>query len=321
MKSQMHRIGCRKEITMKFFNRKRYTDPASRYDDPFLDMEPEVPVHEIVPEPQAPQWDCAKVITSEEAAPGTLPVGWYVWVQDDTYYGLKPNELGTGLIASPGFQELPDVRNWLDLPIPAAFEQAEKERRDEAERYFNSELLKELEAKKREAALTSQKFDSRKVIEEFEARKKARRMESIRQQNSVPAMPRVPSRRRTNEVHIRFSDEEYQQMQDRAAASCLPMSIFMRQAILTGEIKADPHRDIFIQEVRNLNAELRGLRGDCGKLGGLLKKAIKPNEEQEAMNPDEWEDLIHNIHALFDLQKVIEKTMVKINGCLSNELQ
>ena len=110
-------------------------------------------------------------------------------------------------------------------------------------------------------------------------------------------------------------------MQDRAAASCLPMSIFMRQAILTAEIKADPHRDLFIQEIRNLNAELRGLRGDCGKLGGLLKKAIKPNEEQASMNPEEWEDLIHNIHALFSLQRVIEKTMVKINGRLSDELQ
>ncbi len=254
----MHRIGCRKEITMKFFNRKRYTDPSSRHDEPLLDREPEVPVHEVVPESQTPQWDCAKVITSEEAAPGTLPAGWYVWVQSDTYYGLKPNELGTGLIASPGFQELPDIQNWLGLPIPASFVQAEKERRDEAKRSYNSELLKELEAKKWEAARTSQKFDPRKVIEEFDARKKAERMQNIAPQNITPVMPEKPNRRRTNEVHIRFSDEEYQQMQDRAAASCLPMSIFMRQAILTGEIKADPHRDILIQEIRNLNCRGSG---------------------------------------------------------------
>ena len=301
---------------MKFFNRKRYTDPISRYDEPSPDMEPEAPVHEVVPEFQTPQWDCAKVITSEEAAPGTLPVGWYVWVQGDTYYGLKPNELGTSLIASPGFQQLPDIRNWLDLPIPAAFEQAEKERREKAKKEapkYTMAMLEEFEAQykaQQKARQMPEKYDSMELNAEFET-----------QQDSVLVSPRVPSRRRTNEVHIRFSDEEYRQMQDRAAASCLPMSIFMRQAILTAEIKADPHRDLFIQEIRNLNAELRGLRGDCGKLGGLLKKAIKPNEEQEAMNPEEWEDLIHNIHALFGLQRVIEKTMVKINGRLSDELQ
>lgn len=320
---------------MKFFNRKRYTDPASRYDDPFLDMEPEVPVHEIVPKSQAPQWDCAKVITSEEAAPGTLPVGWYVWVQDDTYYGLKPNDIGTGLIASPEFQELPDVRNWLDLPIPAAFEQAEKERREKAKKEapkYTMAMLEEFEAqykaqqKARQMptqtpAQMPEKYDPMELIAEFEAQQEARRLQSMNQQDSVPVSPRVPSRRRTNEVHIRFSDEEYQQMQDRAAASCLPMSIFMRQAILTGEIKADPHRDLFIREVHILNTTLQGLRGECGRLGGLLKKAIKPNEEQKAMNPDEWEDLIHNIHALFGLQRLIERTMLKLNGRIDHELQ
>ncbi len=311
---------------MKFFNRKRYTDPVSRYDEPLLDTELKAPVLETVQEPDEEmisQWDFAKVITTEEAVPGNLPVGWYVWVQDDTYYGLKPNETCSGLIASPGFQELLDVVNWLSLPIPTAFVQAEKGRREEAKKKalkYSLAMLEEFEAQYK-ARQAPEKYDSMEPIAEFEAQQKARWMQSINQQDSVPVSPRVPSRRRTNEVHIRFSDEEYQQMQDRAAASCLPMSIFMRQAILTGEIKADPHRDIFIQEVRNLNAELRGLRGDCGKLGGLLKKAIKPNEEQESMNPEEWEDLIHNIHALFGLQRIIEKTMVKINGRLSDEFQ
>ena len=306
-------------------------------------MEPEVPAHEILSESQTPQWDCAKVITSEEAIPGKLPMGWYIWKKGYRYFALKPNETNTEFEHGYDFRTPEEAQTWLGIPIPEEMIR-EAERPSFAERLaeIEAQMKREREAQQAEAAQPAQvqqenaeegnqarqtpaqmpeNYDPMELIPEFEAQQQARWMQSMNQQNSVPVSPRVPSRRRTNEVHIRFSDEEYQQMQDRAAASCLPMSIFMRQAILTGEIKADPHRDLFIQEIRNLNAELRGLRGDCGKLGGLLKKAIKPNEEQEAMNPDEWEELIHNIHALFGLQRIIEKTMVKINGRLSDELQ
>ena len=311
---------------MKFFNRKRYTDPISRYDEPLLDMEPEASVPSAVQKTQTPQWDCAKLITSVEAVPSRLPMGWYIWKKGYRYFALKPNETNTEFEHGYDFCTPEEAQTWLGIPIPeemthepeklsfaeqlAAIE-AKVQREREAQHAEAARLAQEQQENARQTpAQMPEKYDTMELIAEFDA-----------PQNITPAMPEKPNRRRTNEVHIRFSDEEYQQMQDRAAASCLPMSIFMRQAILTGEIKADPHRDLFIQEIRNLNAELRGLRGDCGKLGGLLKKAIKPNEAQEAMNPEEWDDLIHNIHALFGLQRIIEKTMVKINGRLSDELQ
>ena len=70
-----------------------------------------------------------------------------------------------------------------------------------------------------------------------------------------------------------------------------------------------------------MNAKLKGIRGDCGKVGGLLKKAIKPNEEQKAMSPEEWDNLIRIIHELIKLQKVIDKTMEEINVYFSDEFQ
>ena len=317
---------------MKFFNRKRYTDPTSRYDDPFLDMKPEVPVHEIVPESQTPQWDCAKVITSEEANPGKLPMGWYIWKKGYRYFALKPNETNTEFERGYDFYTPKEAQTWLGIPIPEEMiREAERPSFAEQLAAIEAQMKREREAQHAEAARLAQeqqknaeegnqarqtpaqmpeKYDPMELNADFEI-----------QQNGVPAMPRVPSRRRTNEVHIRFSDEEYRQMQDRAAASCLPMSIFMRQAILTGEIKADLHRDLFMQHAHILNTTLQGLRGECGKLGGLLKKAIKPNEEQKAMNPDEWEDLIRIIHALFGVQRSIERTLLKLNGRIDHELQ
>ena len=285
-------------MSMKIFNRKK-SDQGNQNTDPPSDTGQDCTVPETVPDSQKEtfhKWSQAKVITAEKAAPGNLTPGWYVWVQHGDYYALKPNDANTGLTASPRLTNLDDLKKWIEISLPQDFVLGE---------YIREKL----------AGQPTQKYNSAEPIDDLE-----------NQQNTVPQGPlsltsRIPNRRRSNEVHIRFTDEEYQCMQDRAAVSCLPMSIFMRQAILTGEIKADPHRDIFIQEVRDLNAELRRLRGDCGKLGGLLKKAIKPNEEQASMNPEEWEDLIHNIHALFSLQRVIEKTMVKINGRLSDELQ
>lgn len=247
---------------------------------------------EAVPVPQKPElpkWGQAKLITAAEAAPGNLPIGWYFWVQGEHYYALKPNSANTGLTASSGFTSVDQLRQWIEISLPSEIPELIRPR------YNLEEVL-------------------------AEARTRASAQHQGKQKPPVKRTA-VPNRLRGNEAHIRFTDEEFRRLQDRVAASCLPQSVFMRQAVLTGEIKADPHRDILIQEIRNLNAELRSIRGDCGKLGGLLKMTIKPNEEQKALHPDDWESLIHTVHALFSVQRVIEKTMEKINGRFSNELQ
>lgn len=242
-------------------------------------------VEETVPVPQKtelPKWDQAKLITAAEADPGSLPVGWYFWVQGERYYALKPNSANTGLTASSGFTSVDQLKQWIEIPLPAEIPELIRPR------HTLEELLTYTSAPKQKPPV-----------------KKAA----------------VPNRLRGNEAHIRFTDDEYRRLQDRVASSCLPLSVFMRQAVLTGEIKADPHRDILIQEIRNLNAELQGIRGDCGKLGGLLKMTINPNEEQKSLHPEDWDSLIHTVHALFHVQRVIEKTMENINGRFSDELQ
>lgn len=244
------------------------------------------------------KWEFAKAITAEEAVPGNLPIGWYVWVQGGTYYGLKPNQAQVGLTASSGFQTLSDVQAWLGVSLPDDFTQAEKARRKAAD---------EAAAPKSSAYMFFQEYQAQQRSEKNRA--------------SAPTTTRPPKRQRANETHVRFTDEEFQCLQDRVASSCLPQSAFMRQAILTGEIKADPHREILLQDIRGMNAKLKGIRGDCGKVGGLLKKAIKPNEEQKAMSPEEWDNLIRIIHELIKLQKVIDKTMEEINVYFSDEFQ
>ncbi len=48
---------------------------------------------------------------------------------------------------------------------------------------------------------------------------------------------------------------------------------------------------------------------------------IKPNEEQKPLHPEDWDSLIHTVHSLFHVQRVIEKAMENINGRFSDELQ
>ncbi len=249
-----------------------------------------------------PKWGQAKQITAEEAVPGNLPIGWYVWVQENHYYALKPNEANTGLTASSEFATKDQVQEWLGIPLPA-----------ELPNLVPANYI----------SLDERIALARAKAEAHNASLKANNATSARscQDRSHPQSSRSSKRHRRKEVHIRFTDKEFQRLQDRVAESCLPQSVFMRQAVLTGEIKADPHRDVLIREVQNLNSELRHLRGECGKLGGMLKMTIKPNEDQKALHPEDWDQLICSVHALFRVQKNIEKTIENLNGRFSNELQ
>ena len=245
-----------------------------------------------------PVWECAKQITEDESRRKDLPMGWYIWKKGYRFFAMKPNETNTEFERSYDFHTPEDAQTWLGIPVPE-----EMTRKPEGPSW--EEKLAEVKAqaeKEREARHAEQARLAQEQQEDAEDGKESRR-------------------KRPREAHIRFTEAEFAVLQDRVEESCLPQSVFMRQAVLTGQVLADPHRETMITEMRNLNAELRGLRGDLGKLGGLLKMTIKPNEAQKTLDPENWALLLNTVHTLFHLQKDVEKVMVKLNGCLDHEFQ
>ena len=247
-----------------------------------------------------PQWEHAELITAQERKAEDIPLGWYCYKESDlAWYGLKPNESQTALIRSSCIHDPRDLSQWLGVPLPPELLDGLRNRVPLSERLASASARTDAaNTKIKEAAAAKAQM----LKEDAEDGREARRT-------------------RPKETHIRFTEEEFNLLRDRVEASNLPQSVFMRQAVLTGQIKADPRREVLIGEIRDMNAELRRLRGDLGKLGGLLKMTIKPNEEQKTLHSADWDTLIQTTHALFDGQKLVDKTMEKINEHLCSKLQ
>lgn len=247
-----------------------------------------------------PKWEHAKLIAQQEGTSGNLPVGWYLWKDGYGYQGLKPNETNTDLVQSYHLYDTTKAREWLGVPLPP-------------------EILEEEEKKKQQTE------ELKKFLEGLQKEKSAPVPASPPIPEVVPvsavSQPKTYQCKRPCETHIRFTESEFEQLRDRVEQSGLPQSIFLRQAALKGEILADTSREQRIAAIRETNLELRKLRGELGRLGGLLKMAIKPNEEQRSLDPAGWETLISTTKALFRTQEQVEKMMEKLDGRFDPEFQ
>ena len=58
--------------------------------------------------------------------------------------------------------------------------------------------------------------------------------------------------------------------------------------------------------------ELALLKADVGRVGGLLKMTIRPNEGQRALHPAEWEELLHAARQAERMAKRLAELEVKI---------
>ena len=58
--------------------------------------------------------------------------------------------------------------------------------------------------------------------------------------------------------------------------------------------------------------ELALLKADVGRIGGLLKMTIRPNEGQRTLHPAEWEELLHAARQVEHMAKRLAALEVKI---------
>lgn len=131
---------------------------------------------------------------------------------------------------------------------------------------------------------------------------------TIAEHITSPAKPPQSSRARKNLIKTRLSDSEYRAFTARVKRSKLSASEFLRRAALTGRIVIPLHTEL---DVAMLD-ELALLKADVGRIGGLLKMTIRPNEGQRTLHPAEWEELLHAARQVERMAKRLAALEVKI---------
>ena len=131
---------------------------------------------------------------------------------------------------------------------------------------------------------------------------------SIAEHITSPAKPPQSSRARKNLIKTRLSDSEYRAFTARVKRSKLSASEFLRRAALTGRIVIPLHTEL---DVAMLD-ELALLKADVGRIGGLFKMTIRPNEGQRTLRPAEWEELLHAARQVERMAKRLAALEVKI---------
>ena len=131
---------------------------------------------------------------------------------------------------------------------------------------------------------------------------------TIAEHITSPAKPPQSSRARKNLIKTRLSDREYRAFTARVQRSKLSASEFLRRAALTGRIVIPLHTEL---DVAMLD-ELALLKADVGRIGGLLKMTIRPNEGQRTLHPAEWEELLHAARQVERMAKRLAALEVKI---------
>ena len=131
---------------------------------------------------------------------------------------------------------------------------------------------------------------------------------TIAEHITSPAKPPQSSRARKNLIKTRLSDSEYRAFAARVKRSKLSASEFLRRAALTGRIVIPLHTEL---DVAMLD-ELALLKADVGRIGGLLKMTIRPNEGQRTLRPAEWEELLHAARQVERMAKRLAALDVKI---------
>ena len=132
---------------------------------------------------------------------------------------------------------------------------------------------------------------------------------TIAEHITSPAKPPQSSRARKNLIKTRLSDSEYRAFTVRVKRSKLSASEFLRRAALTGRIVIPLHTEL---DVAMLD-ELALLKADVGRIGGLLKMTIRPNEGQRTLHPAEWEELLHAARQVERMAKRLAALEVKIS--------
>lgn len=231
------------------------------------------------PRSQLPDWDMAKKITKTEAQNPALPLGWYIYKDQSIWYGLRPNEALTGLERSYQTSNPKGLEEWLGKPVPEEAPQPK------------GASLEEI------VAQATQAWDEN-------------RQPPAEQPARESNQSKTPHRMRGNGILVRFTDSELVQLRKRVRQSGKNQSAFIREAALTGKIVQEDGN----QKNTSDSEALHALYAEMGRIGGMLKMIIKPNEGLREFYPQEFLEVVKAIRYLERSSKRLKTLEAKLNG-------
>ena len=242
------------------------------------------------PRPHLEPWPEAKKISiSEYENQSELPLGWYLCKDGYRWIALKPNSDQSGFEKESGLHTAREAQQWLGIPVPPALIDEEENRPSFDERL--AELKETDQGQKSEPAIPE-------TVSDY-----------------IPVKSQRPCNRKRNVAFlVRVTEEESRQLAQLVEESGMDRNTYVRLSALQRQFPQEAAKDT--SDLREMNSILHTIRSELGKIGGMLKMIIKPNEERWTLHPEEFQELRKQLHAIEHLKKSIARTLEQINGNL-----
>ena len=230
---------------------------------------------ERTPLPPLPLWDQAKLITAEEAHSENLPLGWYVFKEDQLWYAMMPKGDQTGHVFSTPEHEPKDLEAWLGIPVP------------------------EIPAEKKEEPPVRE-------LPSVEAKPLSIR-ERIRQMNAEKALAekQEPLRKRNRRLYVRMSDAEYEDLEESLESTGMTM-----QSYILGALNCYVNQSLQAQLLQEISALALNLSTEIK----LLQNVLKNSPDFKVEDFYGWNEILNVIKDREEMKREFRKIMEVSHG-------
>ena len=225
--------------------------------------------------PPLPLWNQAKLIFAEEAHKEDLPLGWYIYREDQLWYGMMPKGDQTGHIFSTPEHEPKDLEKWLGIPVP------------------------EIPPEKKEAPLVRELPSVE--VKPLGIRERIRQMEA---QKYVP-QKEEPLRKRNHRLYVRMSDTEYEELKQALGSSGMTQQTYILEAI-----KCYGNQSFQAQLLQEISALALNLTTEIQ----LLRNVLKNSPDWKVEDSYGWNEILYVIKDREAMKREFRKIMEGSHG-------
>ena len=230
---------------------------------------------ERTPLPPLPLWDQAKLITAKEAHSEDLPLGWYVFKEDQRGYGMMPRGDQISHVFSAPEHDPKDLETWLGIPVP------------------------DIPAEKKEEPPVRE-------LPSVEAKPLGIR-ERIQQMNAEKALAekQEPLRKRNRRLYVRMSDAEYEDLEESLESTGMTQQSYILEALncyVNQSLQAQLLQEISALAL-NLSTEIK-----------LLKNVLKNSPDFKVEDFYGWNEILNVIKDREEMKREFRKIMEVSHG-------
>ncbi len=221
-----------------------------------------------------PLWDSAKLITKDRARDPDLPLGWYLYQEDQLWYGMVPKGDQTGHIWSPPEHEPKDLEEFLGTQVP--------------------DIPKPEPTAPRISSAQQDVLRVREIM----------RFEKMNS-GSAKEPKADPIRKRGQRLYVRMNQAEYKALQKTLKDTGMTQQAYILEAIKC-------YRSQNLQE--QLIGEIQSLSLAISCQIKLLQELLRAGPQKMLEDPEGWDLVLNVIRDREDLKHRIMKLMEVTHG-------